>query len=59
MDFIYAVFFGAGTAALAYSTLGRRVGYTNNKNLVTTLGIIFVFSTAVFFTILAFVIHIK
>lgn len=57
MDFIYAIFFGAGATALAYNTLGRRVGYTNNKNILVTIASIFAFTTIVFFTILAFIIH--
>jgi hypothetical protein len=59
MDFLYAIFFGAGTTALAYNTLGRRVGYSNSKNLVKTLAAIFIFTTLIFFTILAFIIHAK
>ncbi|HET8992115.1 MAG TPA: hypothetical protein VFN31_03730 [Candidatus Saccharimonadales bacterium] len=58
MSFIYALFFGAGATALAYNTLGKRVGYTNGKSMFITLASIFVLTTIVFFTLLAFVIHV-
>jgi hypothetical protein len=57
MNFMYALFFGAGTAAFVYSTLARRVGYGNNKSIVTMVGVVFVLTTIVFYTILAFIIH--
>jgi hypothetical protein len=58
MDFLYAVFFGAGVAAFAYSRLGRRVGYGNTANVWMTIGIVFVLVTIFFFTILKFILHI-
>jgi len=58
MNFFYALMFGAGASAIAYSTLARRVGYGNNQNMIIFLGVIFVFSTIVFFTILQYILHV-
>jgi hypothetical protein len=52
MKLLYAVFFGAGVAAVAYTRLGRRVGYQNTQNVWTVTGVIFVIATIIFFTIL-------
>lgn len=57
MNFLYAIFFGAGVSALAYNTLVRRVGYSNSQNVWILVGAIFVMSTIVFFTVLALFIH--
>jgi hypothetical protein len=53
MNLLYAIFFGAGVAAVAYTRLGRRAGYGNTQNVWTIVGVIFVISTIVFFTILS------
>jgi len=58
MTFIYSLFFGAGVAGLAYSTLARRVGYGNSQNVAVLVSIIFVIATIVFYTILAFILHV-
>lgn len=52
MKLLYALFFGAGGAAVAYTRLGRRVGYQNTQNVWTVTGVIFVIATIIFFTIL-------
>lgn len=52
MNLLYAIFFGAGVASFAYSRMGRRIGYGNSQNIWTMVGVIFVLSTIVFFTIL-------
>lgn len=52
MNLLYALFFGAGVATIAYTKLGRRAGYGNTQNVWTIVGVIFVVSTIVFFTIL-------
>jgi hypothetical protein len=52
-NLLYSIFFGAGVAAFAYSKLGRRIGYGNSQNVWVTVGVIFVLSTIVFFTIMA------
>lgn len=57
MNLLYAIFFGAGVAAIAYSRLGRRAGYGNTQNVWTIVGVIFVISTIVFFTILSTFLH--
>ncbi len=56
MKLLYSMFFGAGVAAIAYSRLGRRVGYGNEQNVWTIVGVIFVLVSAFFFTIIAFLI---
>jgi hypothetical protein len=53
MDFLLALFFGAGVAGFAYTRIGRRVGYGNTQNVALIIGVIFVLTSAVFFTILA------
>lgn len=55
MNLLYAAFFGAGVAAIAYTKLGRRAGYANTQNVWTIVGVIFVISTIVFLTILSFI----
>ncbi|MDB5171224.1 MAG: hypothetical protein JWO35_918 [Candidatus Saccharibacteria bacterium] len=56
MNFLYALFFGAGVAAFAYTKLGRRAGYGNTKDVVTISAVAFVLSSIFFYTILAFII---
>ncbi|MGC1177318.1 MAG: hypothetical protein WA843_04570 [Candidatus Saccharimonadales bacterium] len=53
MNFMFAFFFGAGVAAFTYTRMGRRVGYGNTANVVTVVGVVFVLSTIVFYTVLA------
>ena len=55
MNLLYAIFFGAGVAAIAYSTLGRRAGYGNAQNVWMIVGVIFVITSIIFYTILAFI----
>ena len=52
MNLMFSVFFGAGVAAFAYSKMGRRLGYGNSQNVWTMVGVIFVLSSIVFYTIL-------
>ncbi len=54
MNLLYAIFFGAGAAAFIYSKFGRRVGYGNTQNQLMVVGVVFVLTTIVFYTILAF-----
>lgn len=58
MDSLYALFFGAGVAAFSYTRMGRRVGYGNTQNVTVITGVIFVLSTAFFYTILKFVLNV-
>ena len=55
MTLLYSIFFGAGIAAFAYSTIARRVGYGNNQNVVVLVGAIFIISAIVFYTILSII----
>jgi hypothetical protein len=55
MKLLYCLFFGAGVAAVAYSRLGRRVGYGNQTNVWLIVGIVFVLVTLFFYTILSFI----
>jgi hypothetical protein len=57
MKLLYAFFFGAGVAGFSYTRLGRRAGYGNTQNVVTIVGVIFVLTTIVFFSILSLFIH--
>lgn len=57
MDLLYSLFFGAGVAAIAYTRLGKRAGYGNAQNVWTIVGVLFVISTIVFFTLLTTFIH--
>jgi hypothetical protein len=55
---MYAVFMGAGVAGLAYTKLGRRVGYGNDQAVWIVVGVAF-FMTFVFtFTLFKFILHI-
>lgn len=54
MILLYSIFFGAGVAGFAYTRIGRRVGYGNSQNVWTVVGVIFVLSSAFFYTILRF-----
>ena len=53
MNLMYAIFFGAGVAAFTYSRMGRRLGYENTGNVYTVVGLVFVFASIIFYTILA------
>jgi beta-lactamase regulating signal transducer with metallopeptidase domain len=53
MNFLYAIFFGAGVAGFAYTYLGRRAGYGNSQNVWLIVGVCFVIATIVFYTIFA------
>ncbi len=56
MKLLYAMFFGAGVAGVAYSRMGRRVGYGNQANVWIIVGVVFVLVTMFFYTILAFLV---
>lgn len=58
MDLLYSVFFGAGIAAVAYTKMGKRLGFGNQKSLWITVGIAFVISTIFFYTLMAVVLNI-
>lgn len=55
MKLLYSLFFGAGVAGVAYTQLGRRVGYGNQANVWLIVGVVFVLVTAFFYTVLAFI----
>lgn len=50
MDFLFALFFGAGVAGFAYTRMGRRLGYSNTQNVIITVAVVFVLATIVFYT---------
>lgn len=54
MNLLFAIFFGAGVAGFAYTRLGRRAGYGNTGSVWTIVGVVFVISTIIFFTIMTF-----
>jgi tetrahydromethanopterin S-methyltransferase subunit G len=53
MTLLYAIFFGAGVTAFVYTKMGRRVGYDNGKSLWTIVGVVFLLTTIVAWTVLA------
>lgn len=57
MDMLYSLFFGAGIAGVAYSRLGRRVGYGNEQSVWIIVGVVFVLASIFFYTIIKFIIH--
>lgn len=58
MAFLYSLFFGAGVAAYIYSRFARRVGYGNPQRVALIVGVVFVLTTIVFFTIIDTILHI-
>lgn len=53
-----SVFFGLGVAGLAYSQIGRRVGYGNGQSVWMIVGIAFLLTTFFFYSLFAWVLHI-
>ena len=53
MNTLIALFFAAGVAGFAYTKMGRRLGYSNAQNVWITVGIAFVLSFIIFYSILA------
>jgi hypothetical protein len=53
MNIWVAIFFGAGTAALAYTLLGKRVGYGNTQQVGIIVGVVFLLTTIVFYSLLS------
>ena len=51
MDVIISAMFGAGVATFAYTKLGRRAGYGNSQNVWTIVGVVFVLTSIVFYTL--------
>ncbi len=58
MDLLYSVFFGAGVASFTYTRMGRRTGYGNTQNVTLVVGVVFVLTTAFFYTILAYILNV-
>lgn len=52
MNFLYSMFFGAGVTAFLYTRIGRRAGYGNTRDVTIIMSVIFVLSTAFFFSII-------
>lgn len=42
-------------AGFVYSRMGRRIGYGNSQNVWVVVGVTFVLTTIIFYTILAFI----
>jgi Na+-driven multidrug efflux pump len=57
MALLYSLFFGAGVAAFVYSRFARRVGYGNTQNVATIVGVVFILTTIIFFTIIVTLLH--
>jgi predicted permease len=57
-DAFVALFFAAGSAAVAYTQLGRRAGYSNSSNVWTIVAITFVIVFIIAFTVISTLLHI-
>jgi hypothetical protein len=57
MNILYSLFFAAGVAGFTYAKFGRRLGYSNAKSIWTMVGITFVISFFVFFTLTTMLLH--
>jgi hypothetical protein len=57
MALLYSLFFGGGVAAYVYSRFARRVGYGNTQNVAVVVGVVFILTTIVFFTIIVTILH--
>lgn len=58
MNLLYSLFFGAGVAGFTYTRMGRRAGYGNTQNVTIIVGVVFVLTTAFFYTILAYILNV-
>lgn len=58
MNLLYSLFIGAGVAGFAYTRMGRRAGYGNTQNVTIIVGVAFVLSTIVFYTIMAYILNV-
>jgi len=59
MNWLLSLFFGAGVAAWVFSKMGRRIGYGNTQNTVVLTLVVFAIATIVFYTILAYGLHLQ
>ena len=55
-NLLVSLCFGAGVAGIAYSRLGRRVGYGNTQNVVIIVGVIFIIATIIAYTVFSSII---
>jgi hypothetical protein len=55
---VIALILGAGLAGLTYHYIGRRIGYSNPKQVWVMTGSVFVVGYLVFLLLFAWVIHI-
>lgn len=51
-----ALFIAAGVSAFIYSKMGRRLGYQNQQNVWTVVGVVFVLAFAVVMILLSTVV---
>ncbi|HEY1646150.1 MAG TPA: hypothetical protein VGF75_07370 [Candidatus Saccharimonadales bacterium] len=58
-DGLIAFFAAASLSAVAYSQLGKRVGYSNTQQVRSIVAIAFVFCFVIFYTLFRFVLHIS
>lgn len=52
---LFSIFFGAGVGAFVYTKMGRRLGYGNQANVWTVVGVTFVLSSIVFYTLFSLI----
>lgn len=53
MVFLLSMMIAGGVATFAYSKMGQRLGYTNTQDVVIVVGVVFVLSTIMAFTLLS------
>lgn len=59
MNWLFSLFFGAGVAAWTFSKMSRRLGQGNTKSIVWLVGVVFVLSTLLFYSILVYLLKLS
>jgi hypothetical protein len=58
-DGAIGLFIAAACATVAYTKIGKRMGYDDNQRIVTMVCIIFVFSFIISYTLIKYVLRIS
>ncbi len=57
MNWLFSLFFGAGAAAWVFSKMSRRLGQGNTSSVVWLVGVVFVLTTLLFYSILVYLLN--